>query len=145
MGVPPEKYLKDLGNFGMAAIAFAELANNWPPMLRVTGNAAIDIDSANPAQAKLMAFRAAELDARRKLAEEIDGLLITSSTTVRDFIAQDDQIRTSMLTYQQGVRRIKDSEKIMEDGTVETTVEIDTEPLWNMVLYYQEKLAVKIK
>ncbi len=145
MGVPPEKYLKDLGDFGMAAIAFAELANNWPPMLRVTGNAAIDIDSANPAQAKLMAFRAAELDARRKLAEEIDGLLLTSSTTVRDFIAQDDQIRTSMLTYQQGVRRIKDSEKIMEDGTVETTVEIDTEPLWNMVLYYQEKLAVKIK
>ena len=139
MGVPPEKYLKDVPAEGVAAIAFAGNANNWPPTIKAVGQAAIDVDNANAAQAKLMAYRAAELDARRKLAEEIDGLMINSETSVRDFVAENDEIETSMLTYQQGARRVKGSEKIMEDGTVEVTVEIDTEPLWNVVLFYWQR------
>ncbi len=136
MGVPPERYLKDVGPGEAMAQAFVAQAKNWPPVIRATGMAAMDGDGG---QAKLMAFRAAELDGRRKLAEEIDGLLIRSETTVRDFVAENDEIETSMLTYQQGARRVPGSEKVMEDGTVEVTVEIDTEPLWDMVLYYQDR------
>ena len=44
------------------------------------------------AQGKLRAARAAELDARRKLAEQIGGLHIRSETIVRDFIAERDYI-----------------------------------------------------
>jgi len=145
MGVPPDKYLKDLGPIGTAAITIAQQAINWPPAATATGQAAIDTDNANAAQAKLMALRGAELDARRKLAEKLDGLMITSNTSVADFVAMNDTIETSMLTFQQGARRLKGSEKYLDDGTVEVTVEIDLEPLTNMVLYYQEKLSLKIR
>ena len=144
MGVPPEDYLKDLGPQGLTAVAIGNEAMKWPPVLQVTGDAAIDNTAGNAAQAKLMAQRAAELDGRRKLAEELDGLRITSKTSVKDFVAMDDRIRTSMMTFQQGCRRVNGSERMLEDGTVHVTVEIDLEPLWNMLLYYQEKMNLKV-
>jgi len=145
MGVPPEKYLKDMDVVAQGAIFFADAVMKWPPTLRKTGQAAVDTNNANTAQAKLMALRGAELDARRKLAEQIDGLMIASRTSVHDFVATNDNIRTAMLTFQQGARRVKDSERILPDGTAEVIVEIDLQPLWNMVLYYQKKLSIKIK
>lgn len=141
MGVPPEKYLKDLGPAGTAAVTFAEQAQQWPPTLQATGNAAVDDSGVAAAQAKLMALRAAELDARRKLAEQIDGLRISSNTTVRDFVAENDEIRTSLLTWQQGVRRVPNSEKVLPDGVAEVVVELETEPLWNIVLYWQQRVV----
>ncbi len=45
-------------------------------------------------QARLMAERAAELDAMRKLLEQIKGLRLTSTTLVRDFVTESDEIRT---------------------------------------------------
>jgi hypothetical protein len=145
MGVPPEKYLKDVPPIGLSAVTFATQASNWPPTMSATGQAAVDTESTNAAQAKLMAQRAAELDARRKLAEQIDGLLITSSTSVKDFVAMDDSIRTSMLTFQQGGRRVPGSEVMKPDGTAEVVVEIELPPLWNMVLYYEQKLSLQVK
>ncbi len=145
MGVPPEQYLKDVPQIGMAAVNFATQAANWPPTMTATGQSALDTEETNAAQARLMALRAAELDARRKLAEEIDGLMITSATSVRDFVAMDDQIRTSMLTFQQGAHVVPGTGVLKDDGTAEVVVEIELPPLWNMVLYYQGKLAIQIK
>ena len=145
MGVPPEAYLKDLGPQGLTAVAIGNEVMKWPPVLQATGDAAIDDTNTNTAQAKLMAQRAAELDGRRKLAEELNGLMITSKTSVKDFVAMDDKIRTSMMTFQQGCRRVNGSEKVFDDGTVKVTVEIDLEPLWNMVLYYQENMTLRLK
>lgn len=144
MGVPPEAYLKDVPPAGVQAVALANQASNWPPAMQATGQAALDSANPNAAQAKLMAVRGAELDARRKLAEQLNGLKISSKTMVKDFVAMDDQIRTSMMTFQQGCTPVKGSEKFLPDGTVEVTVEIDLEPLWNMVLYYENKLSLKI-
>jgi len=45
-------------------------------------------------QARLMAERAAEVDAMRKLLETIKGLRLTSDTLVRDFVTESDEIRT---------------------------------------------------
>ena len=45
-------------------------------------------------QGRLKAARAAELDARRKLAEEIAGLSISAETSVRDFATEHDYIST---------------------------------------------------
>ncbi|MBU0638599.1 MAG: LPP20 family lipoprotein [Planctomycetes bacterium] len=47
-------------------------------------------------QGKLRAARAAELDARRKLAERIAGLTIRSETVVRDFVTEHDYIATQV-------------------------------------------------
>ncbi|KKK50696.1 hypothetical protein LCGC14_3122450, partial [marine sediment metagenome] len=40
-------------------------------------------------------------------AEQIDGLTISSTTSVYDFVAQNDQIQTSMLTFLQGARGVE--------------------------------------
>jgi len=145
MGVPPEAYLKDVQGVEAVAVAVGRQAVNWPAVAQATGQAALDTDNANAAQAKLMALRGAELDARRKLAEKLDGLMITSNTSVKDFVAMNDDIETSMLTFQQGARRVNGSERTLPDGTVEVTVEVDLRDLTNMVLYYEKKLSLQVR
>ena len=146
MGVPPEKYLKDVTAAEKMVVATAAKAPPWVTQtLKVVGQSALDTQNPNKAQAKLMALRGAELDARRKLAERINGLTITSNTSVQDFVAVNDQIATSMLAFQQGAHVLAGTQKLLDDGTAEVTVEIDLKPLWNMVLYYQRTLSVTIK
>ena len=148
MGVPPEKYLVagKVTVVERAVMAVGAQAPGWiSETMRGVGRAAMNIENPNKAQAKLMAFRAAELDARRKLAEQLDGLMITSRTSVRNFVAENDEIRTAMLTFQQGGSVVTGSQKLLEDGTAEATVEIDLKPLWNAILYYQKKLSITIR
>ena len=148
MGIPPEKYLvaRKVSVVEKVVMAMGAKAPLWVSQtVRGVGKAAVNTENPNKAQAKLMAFRAAELDARRKLAEQIDGLMITSRTSVRNFVTENDEIRTAMLTFQQGGHVVKGSQKLLEDGTAEATVEIDLKPLWNMVLYYQKKLSIRIR
>ncbi len=146
MGIPPEKYLKGVEGGALTVLAVAQQAPPWMNQkLRATGNAAIDTENANAAQAKLMAFRGAELDARRKLAEQINGLMITSNTSVNDFVTQNDEIRTAMLAFQQGAQVIDSSKKMLEDGTVQIDVEIELRPLWNMVMHYTRSLNITLR
>ena len=146
MGVPPEKYLKKATAVIQATLALGAKAPPWVGRtMRATGQGAVDTNNPNAAQAKLMAYRAAELDARRKLAEQLAGLMITSNTSVRDFVAENDQIETGMLTFQQGARVVKGSQKLLPDGTAEAVVEIDLKPLWNMIIYWQRKLSIRIR
>ena len=65
--------------------------------------AAQDVD-VDRAKNKLLAKRAAEADAYRKLAETIKGLHITSETLVRDFVTESDIIRSELDTFIRGVR-----------------------------------------
>jgi hypothetical protein len=148
MGVPPEKYLVagKVTVVERAVMVLGAKAPGWvSDTMRGVGRAAVNTENPNKAQAKLMAFRAAELDARRKLAEQVDGLMITSRTSVRNFVAENDEIKTAMLTFQQGGSVVKGSQKLLPDGTAEATVEIDLKPLWNVILYYQKKLSITIR
>jgi len=139
MGVPPEKYLVKATALNVVAIQVTQSSMKWPLTIRAKGNGALDTDGRSAAQAKLMAYRAAELDARRKLAEKLDGLMISSNTSVRDFVAENDEIETSMLTFQQGAYVVSGSQKLLEDGTAEVTVEIELKPLVSMVSYYRRQ------
>ena len=67
-------------------------------------SAAVAQNPATAAQNKLLAKRAAEADCFRKLAETIYGLQLTSSTYVRDFVTESDEIRTAVTEYVKGVR-----------------------------------------
>jgi hypothetical protein len=138
MGVPRPEHCREVPDAG---VAFLGLASNAPPWASTTfsmvGYGVLDPDNDNEAQARLMAFRAAELDARRKLAEEILGLVIVSETTVQDFVAERDDIRTGVAGLQQGVHVVEGSEQLAPDGTAEVTVEMDLSPLWEMILIYQ--------
>jgi hypothetical protein len=87
MGVPPAAYIEKYQQ--RAQVALPE----WSVETIEAEGMATDEDIAS-AQGRLRAARAAELDARRKLAERIAGLQISAETTVRDFVAARDEIAT---------------------------------------------------
>lgn len=75
-------------------------------------------------QQKVMAKRAAEVDAYRNMAERIMGLRVTSETTVRDFVTESDKIALSMDHFVKGLA-IDDSKTIwLSDGSCEVVVEV---------------------
>lgn len=78
-------------------------------------------------QSRLLARRAAKADALRNLLEQIYGLRIDSSTTVRDFVVQRDVIRTRVAAVIQGAEEIDYYEH--PDGTAEVTVSLLLGPL----------------
>jgi hypothetical protein len=74
------------------------------------------------AQTKLLAKRAAEADAYRKLAETVKGLHLTSDTLVRDFVAESDLIRTDLDNFVKGIRL--GDPTWYEDGSCEVPAEV---------------------
>lgn len=81
-------------------------------------------------QGKLKAARAAELDAKRKLAEQVYGLQIDSSTSVRDFITEYDEIRTQVDAVLIGATA--DPPKFHE-GVAEVTVMLPASDVWTVI------------
>lgn len=73
-------------------------------------------------QNKLLAKRAAEADAYRKLAETIKGIQITSETFVRDFVTESDVIESELDDFIKGIRLGKPT--YYEDGTCEVEAEV---------------------
>jgi len=79
-------------------------------------------DAAKQAQNKLLAKRAAEADAYRKLAETVKGMRINSETLVRDFVTEYDVIKSELDTYVKGIRL---GEPVYyDDGTCEVRAEV---------------------
>ena len=79
-----------------------------------------------PGQRKLAAIRAAEVDAYRKLAEQVHGFNIDGRTTVADFVARNDAIRAWVEALVRGARIV--SNEPVEDGNYKATVELVTPP-----------------
>lgn len=71
-------------------------------------------------QGRPMALRAAQLDAYRNLLEVVEGVRITSSTTVKDFVTESDEIRAQVQGMVKGAQVAK--REYLSDGTVEVTV-----------------------
>jgi len=80
-----------------------------------------------PAQARLMARRAAIADAQRQLSEIIFGARIDSQTYVRDFVTQSDTINSSVRALLQGAQ--VRAERNNPDGTVEVDMFV---PVWQV-------------
>lgn len=73
-------------------------------------------------QRKLMAMRAAKVDAYRNLAELVYGFSVDGRTTVADFVAQNDQARSWVSAFIRGARV---TEVVQEsDGNYRATVEL---------------------
>jgi len=84
------------------------------------------------AAARVNAERAAEMDARRNLVEQLYGVQINSQTTVRDFVLQSDRVNSDVTAFLSGARRV--GEPVYNpDGSVEVTVEIPLEGLWERI------------
>lgn len=88
-------------------------------------------------QKRLMAKRAAKVDALRNLTEMVYGVRIDSRTNVRDFVTQSDVIRARMESVIQGAKEGDYLEH--PDGTAEVTVEVtlgQVEDILGRRLYY---------
>ena len=72
------------------------------------------------ARERLTAERAATLDAQRKLLEKIQGVQISSTTTVQDFALQSDVIRSKVEGLLRGAETL--GTQYFSDGTVEVTM-----------------------
>lgn len=98
--------------------------------LNATGYGAVNIGSCEgqcdrvaPAQRKLLAMRAARLDAYRAMAEQVYGLRIEGGSTVGSLALKDDSFKVYIDAFIRGARVTKVAQR--EDGTYETTVEMD--------------------
>jgi len=99
--------------------------------ITAVGNGAPPETAVNEAQARLMARRAAQLDALRNLAEKIKGIHITSRTLVRDFITESDEIQSRVEAIIKGAKIIEEKER--DDGSWQVTVSLDMAPLAELV------------
>jgi hypothetical protein len=77
---------------------------------------------ANPLQAKEMTRKAAWSVALRNLLEVVKGVHVDSTTTVSNYVAMNDEVRTKVEGFVKGARVVKEQE--LPDGSFETTVEM---------------------
>lgn len=94
-------------------------------VIKATGSGVAPDDMVDTPQGKLMAERAAYADALRQLGENIKGVRVTANTTVRNFVTENDEIRTRFDSFLRGARKVET--RHLEDGTCEVDVEISLE------------------
>jgi hypothetical protein len=74
--------------------------------IRATGSGVPPEEVKDPSQAKLLAERAAEADAKRNLLEKISDIQVDSTTYVRDYVAQHDEISTMLNSFLANLKRV---------------------------------------
>ena len=93
--------------FSTASALAASTGVDWSNrMITVVGIGFDSTDVQNSSQAKMLAKRAAMSDAYRQLAEIVDGVSVTSETTVKKMATADDVIKTRVDTVIKGARII---------------------------------------
>ncbi len=102
--------------------SFDKGAIDWTAgVIRATGVGLVPPDATSKAQAKLAAQRAAKVDAYRRLAEIVQGVRVSSETTVKNFMLQDTNINTRVNGFIKGARET--DIKYYADGAAEVTIE----------------------
>ncbi|MDF2569081.1 MAG: hypothetical protein K0R55_685 [Sporomusa sp.] len=76
----------------------------------------------SPAQARLMARRAAIVDAQRNLLESIEGVKVTAETTVQNFETTNDIVKTQVTGIVKGAKIVNEQQLV--DGTYQITLRI---------------------
>jgi hypothetical protein len=80
------------------------------------------MDGLSPSQRRLLAMRAAKLDAYRSLAETVAGVKITGNSTVSAMALNNDGFRAYVEAYLRGARVVTVTP--LPDGAFETTLEL---------------------
>ncbi len=104
------------------------------------GNAAIP---GSPGQKRIMAKRAAEMDVYRRLAERVAGVHITGDTTLKDFVAKDDKLRTS---FNHTIKSAEITSIVYnEDGTATVEATLKIGPLVRTIVRHKSAQGVVLK
>ncbi len=97
-------------------------ANRQPILISVTGYGALDAQAGNKAQRLLMALRASEVDAYRRLVERVQGIQISSNTKVMDFMTSYDHLKAVVDSYIHSARIT--SQTFNKEGFYETSLSL---------------------
>ena len=88
-----------------------------------TGIGAVPANAANVGMARASAIRSAKLDALRNLVEAVQGVRLSSETTIRNNMVEDDVIRTKVEAMVRGARQVGEP-KYLSDSSVEIVMEV---------------------
>jgi len=108
------KYWMIIGQF---LLAFAVQADSLS-LLSAEGFGFADAKRFPESQARLMAVRAAKIDAQRNLLETINGVRVTAGTTVKDMALESDIIGTRVKGMLQGSFEVSSDVKLESDNWV---------------------------
>lgn len=110
----PNGFVRFIGAFFVAAVlavttgSFAFAADVWDTqMITVTGYGAPPDTAANMAQMNILGYRAAEVSAMRELAQAAGEVQLTSETTVRNAMIENDVINTRLQAIIRGARKVE--------------------------------------
>ena len=90
--------------------------------IRVQGMGIAPARAMNPAQARMMARRAAVADGYRQLAEAVQGVNVDAETTVENMMVTSDVIKTKVNAMIKGARVV--AEGVTPDGGYQVTMEV---------------------
>ncbi|MFO7638069.1 MAG: hypothetical protein R6X14_02015 [bacterium] len=93
--------------------------------VRARGSGVVDPGASNPAQARLMAERAAVVVAQRNLLEIVKGVRVDSETRVENFMTDYDVVYTRVEGYVRGARQRGPAKYDAQAGIVEVELEMD--------------------
>jgi hypothetical protein len=128
--VPPEGGMTGIGYVGTGTapeadqkVVTKEINPFRPIVVRVTGSGAPPYTKTlTPTQRKLLAMRAARLDAYRSVAEQVQGVRLTGGSSVSNLLSTSDSFRVFVDAYLRGVRIL--STTMQADGSSEAVAEI---------------------
>ena len=105
----------------LTASAFA--AANWDSaVVTAEGTGVAPANAYNSVQARMLARRAAIVDAYRQLAEQIKGVNVDADTTVENMMVTSDVVRTHVSALVQGARIVE--EKTLSEGGYSVTLQV---------------------
>ena len=110
--------------------------------LVATGYAVIGVqNNKNAPQQRLLAIRAAKIDAYRSLAEQVYGIYLDANTTVSDLTVTSDSFRTRVegVIYGATITSINP----VNNDTYEVTLSLDRASVNDLRVLYLEHLAAK--
>jgi hypothetical protein len=131
----PLEYVADVGDEGTM---------NWTTkVLRVKGNGFGPENVKELGRRKILAKRAANMDAFRNLLEAVKGVYVTSNTSVQDMMLESDSITAKTRGMLNGMRVIDVT--YSNDGGCEVTVEVNIDNNGSFLLGALSDLNVKVK
>lgn len=92
-------------------------------IIEATGTGLPPANAPTPGHARVLARRAAVVDAYRNLAEIVEGIQVSSEGTIGNLVVSDDVIRTKVSSTIKGARIIR--ENYNSDGSYEVAIAIN--------------------
>lgn len=117
---------------GMSSLREPEWASQY---IRATGSGVPPEDVKDPGQARTLAERAAEVDAKRNLLEKISAIQVDSSTCVGDYMSQHDEVGARLSAILATTKKV--DMRCLDDGSVEVDLEVPLAGVWDIVKNYR--------